>query len=75
MKWACERLKGIWRIIGADIFLFVSFVGTVNGKLSRVQVSTFNSLILLSRLVWRGIWTLLDLYFLPGEKEYSRTRS
>jgi hypothetical protein len=46
MKWACERLEGFWRVIVADVFLFVSFVGTVN--------------------VWRGIWGLLDIYFLPG---------
>ena len=46
MKWACEKLEGFWRIIIADIFLFVSFIGTVN--------------------VWRGIWALLDIYFLPG---------
>lgn len=47
MKWACEKLEGFWRIIVADVFLFVSFVGTVN--------------------VWRGIWMLLDIYFLPGK--------
>jgi hypothetical protein len=49
MKWACERLEGFWRVIVADIFLFFSFVGTVN--------------------VWRGIWGLLDIYFLPGRFE------
>lgn len=32
MRWACEKLEGFWRIIVADIFLFVSFVGTVNGE-------------------------------------------
>jgi hypothetical protein len=48
MKWACEKLEGFWRVIVADVFLFVSFVGTVN--------------------VWRGIWMLLDIYFLPGKK-------
>lgn len=48
MKWACEKLEGFWRIIVADVFLFVSFVGTVN--------------------VWRGIWALLDIYFLPDNK-------
>ncbi|KAL7044163.1 hypothetical protein ACKWTF_001810 [Chironomus riparius] len=48
MKWACEKLEGFWRIIIADIFLFVSFIGTVN--------------------VWRGIWALLDIYFLPDNK-------
>lgn len=47
MKWACEKLEGFWRIIVADVFLFVSFIGTVN--------------------VWRGIWMLLDIYFLPGK--------
>lgn len=30
MKWACDRLKGVWRIAVADVFLFLSFVGTVN---------------------------------------------
>lgn len=39
MRWACERLVGFWRVIVADVFLFVSFVGTVNGKLSRSQFS------------------------------------
>lgn len=47
MKWACDRLTGFWRIAAADIFLFFSFVGTVN--------------------VWRGVWQLLDIYFLPGK--------
>jgi hypothetical protein len=46
MKWACERLEGVWRVAAADLFLFLSFVGTVN--------------------VWRGVWHLLDDYFLPG---------
>jgi hypothetical protein len=32
MRWACEKLEGFWRIIVADVFLFVSFVGTVNGE-------------------------------------------
>lgn len=30
MRWACDRLKGVWRIIAADIFLFFSFIGTIN---------------------------------------------
>lgn len=30
MKWACGRLKGVWRIAVADVFLFLSFVGTAN---------------------------------------------
>lgn len=47
VKWACDRLEGYWRIVVADIFLFFSFVGTIN--------------------VWRGVWKLLDEYFLPGE--------
>lgn len=34
MRWACEKLEGFWRIIVADVFLFVSFVGTVNGRFS-----------------------------------------
>lgn len=47
MRWACDRLKGFWRIVTADMFLFFSFIGTVN--------------------VWRGVWQLLDVYFLPGK--------
>lgn len=46
MKWACDRLTGVWRVAVADVFLFLSFVGTVN--------------------VWRGVWQLLEIYFLPG---------
>lgn len=49
MKWACDRLTGFWRVAVADIFLFFSFVGTVN--------------------VWRGVWNLLEVYFLPGKKK------
>lgn len=30
MKWACDRLTGFWRVAVADVFLFFSFVGTVN---------------------------------------------
>lgn len=30
MRWACDRLKGFWRVAAADIFLFLSFIGTVN---------------------------------------------
>lgn len=47
MKWTCKKLDGVKRILVADVFLFLSFVGTVN--------------------VWRGIWQLLDIYFLPGK--------
>lgn len=47
MKWACERLKGVWRIAVVDVFLFLSFVGTAN--------------------VWRSLWDILDIYFLPGK--------
>lgn len=47
MKWACDRLTGFWRVAVADLFLFFSFVGTVN--------------------VWRGVWQLLEIYFLPGK--------
>lgn len=44
MRWACEKLEGFWRIIVADVFLFVSFVGTVNGRFeeSRDCVGLFN---------------------------------
>lgn len=45
MRWACDRLTGLWRVIVADLFLFFSFIGTIN--------------------VWRGVWHLLDHYFLP----------
>lgn len=47
MKWACDRLKGVWRIAVVDVFLFLSFVGTVN--------------------VWRGLWAILDIHFLPSK--------
>lgn len=50
MRWACDRLKGFWRIVVADMFLFFSFIGTVN--------------------VWRGVWQLLDVYFLPGKSHF-----
>lgn len=46
VRWTCDRLTGIWRVIVADLFLFFSFIGTIN--------------------VWRGVWQLLDHYFLPG---------
>lgn len=52
MKWTCERLEGTWRIIVADIFIFFSFIGTIN--------------------VWRGVWNLLDVYFLPGKLHFSK---
>lgn len=48
MRWACDRLTGIWRVIVADLFLFFSFIGTIN--------------------VWRGVWQLLDFYFLPENR-------
>ncbi|XP_062545692.1 uncharacterized protein LOC134212129 isoform X2 [Armigeres subalbatus] len=47
MRWACNRLTGLWRVIVADLFLFFSFIGTIN--------------------VWRGVWQLLDHYFLPDD--------
>lgn len=46
MKWACDRLEGLQRVAAADIFLFFSFIGTIN--------------------VWRGVWHVLDNYFLTG---------
>ncbi|XP_058446886.1 uncharacterized protein LOC131427576 isoform X2 [Malaya genurostris] len=48
MRWACDRLTGVWRVIIADLFLFLSFIGTIN--------------------VWRGVWALLDHYFLPDNR-------
>ncbi|KAF5295362.1 hypothetical protein FQR65_LT01552 [Abscondita terminalis] len=51
MRWLCDRITGIPRIIAADIFLLFSFVGTVN--------------------VWRGIWNLLNIYFMPENRELS----
>ncbi|XP_038113783.1 uncharacterized protein LOC6041637 [Culex quinquefasciatus] len=48
MRWTCDRLTGIWRVIVADLFLFFSFIGTIN--------------------VWRGVWQLLDHYFLPENR-------
>uniref|UniRef100_U5ESC6 Putative fuseless n=1 Tax=Corethrella appendiculata TaxID=1370023 RepID=U5ESC6_9DIPT len=51
MRYACDRLEGFWRVAVADIFLFLSFVGTVN--------------------VWRGVWWLLDIYFIPENKVLS----
>uniref|UniRef100_A0A6M2DZX2 Uncharacterized protein n=1 Tax=Xenopsylla cheopis TaxID=163159 RepID=A0A6M2DZX2_XENCH len=48
MRWTCARLEGCWRVLVADLFLFFSFIGTVN--------------------VWRSIWQLLDLYFLPEHR-------
>ncbi|XP_055548351.1 uncharacterized protein LOC129731960 isoform X2 [Wyeomyia smithii] len=48
MRWACDRLDGIWRVVVADLFLFFSFIGTIN--------------------VWRGVWALLDHYFLPDNR-------
>lgn len=30
MKWACDRLTGVWRVGVCDAFLFLSFIGTVN---------------------------------------------
>uniref|UniRef100_A0A1Q3FSF4 Putative conserved plasma membrane protein n=1 Tax=Culex tarsalis TaxID=7177 RepID=A0A1Q3FSF4_CULTA len=48
MRWTCDRLTGIWRVIVADLFLFFSFIATIN--------------------VWRGVWQLLDYYFLPENR-------
>ncbi|GAB0100114.1 uncharacterized protein DMENIID0001_161060 [Sergentomyia squamirostris] len=48
MRWTCERLDGIWRLIATDIFLTLSFIGTVN--------------------MWRGVWSTIDLYFLPDSQ-------
>lgn len=48
MRWTCERLTGLWRLATADLFLFFSFLGTIN--------------------VWRAVWGLLDIYFIPGER-------
>ncbi|KAK5645287.1 hypothetical protein RI129_006587 [Pyrocoelia pectoralis] len=51
MRWICDRISGILRLLVADLFLFFSFIGTVN--------------------VWRGIWNLLNLYFIPENIELS----
>ncbi|KAF5285639.1 hypothetical protein FQA39_LY16545 [Lamprigera yunnana] len=51
MRWICDRITGIARLLVTDVFLFFSFLGTVN--------------------VWRGIWNLLNIYFLPENKELS----
>ncbi|XP_055600468.1 uncharacterized protein LOC129749513 isoform X2 [Uranotaenia lowii] len=48
MRWACDRLNGVWRVVVADLFLFFSFLGTIN--------------------VWRGVWHVLDHYFLPENR-------
>ncbi|XP_046589537.1 uncharacterized protein LOC107227151 isoform X2 [Neodiprion lecontei] len=47
----CDRLKGLSRLIVADLFMLLSFVATVN--------------------VWRGVWNVLDLWFLPEDPELS----
>jgi len=51
MRWFCDRLEGAARLLVADLFLFFSFMGTVN--------------------VWRGIWNLLNMYFIPENLELS----
>ncbi|XP_040165325.1 uncharacterized protein LOC120901439 isoform X1 [Anopheles arabiensis] len=30
MRWTCDRLTGFWRVVVADLFLFFSFIGTIN---------------------------------------------
>ncbi|XP_059619238.1 uncharacterized protein LOC132263474 [Phlebotomus argentipes] len=30
MRWTCERLEGLWRVAATDVFLSLSFVGTVS---------------------------------------------
>ncbi|KAK6636152.1 hypothetical protein RUM43_009804 [Polyplax serrata] len=40
-----ERMTGYWKLIVADIYIFLSFIATIN--------------------LWRGIWNLLNIYFLP----------
>lgn len=72
VRWSCERLKGFWRIILADIFLFMSFVGTVNGEWNEKTFINYEIFYQLSsNLVWRGIWQCLDFYFLPDDRELS----
>ncbi|XP_056641897.1 uncharacterized protein LOC130448495 [Diorhabda sublineata] len=51
MKYLCERLTGVSRLLVADIFILFALFGTVN--------------------VWRGIWNLLNIYFLPDNLELS----
>lgn len=48
MRWICDRLNGILRIIIADVYILFALIGTIN--------------------IWRGIWNLLDHYFLPGKQ-------
>ncbi|XP_063236123.1 uncharacterized protein LOC134538621 [Bacillus rossius redtenbacheri] len=51
MKALCTRLAGRPRLAAADLYVLVSFFGTVN--------------------VWRGVWLLLDAYFLPDSPHLS----
>ena len=51
MRYTCARLEGLARLLAADAFLLLSFLGTVN--------------------VWRGIWSILDLWLLPDDTELS----
>ncbi|XP_074115898.1 uncharacterized protein LOC141538375 isoform X3 [Cotesia typhae] len=51
MRYACSRIQGLPRLLAADAFLLLSFIGTVN--------------------VWRGVWSMLDLWFIPEDPELS----
>ncbi|KAL0267450.1 UNVERIFIED_CONTAM: hypothetical protein PYX00_009717 [Menopon gallinae] len=51
MQKCCEKLTGIGRLAVLDLYIFISFVGTIN--------------------VWRGIWNLVNIYFIPESPELS----
>ncbi|XP_039283988.1 uncharacterized protein LOC111059918 isoform X3 [Nilaparvata lugens] len=51
VKSIVSRISGLLRLITVDIYLILSFCGTVN--------------------VWRGVWNLLNIYFLPDNKVMS----
>lgn len=52
LKGVCGRLEGFRRTCVVDVYMFLSFCGTVN--------------------VWRGVWMVLNLYFLPGKLSEQR---
>ncbi|KAL3269665.1 hypothetical protein HHI36_008726, partial [Cryptolaemus montrouzieri] len=45
IKWICEHLSKLPRLIFGDVFVIFAAIGTIN--------------------TWRGMWDLLDYYFLP----------
>lgn len=46
MKKLCDNLRGIPRLIVADMYMMFSVMAVI--------------------CLWRGIWNLLDIYFIPG---------